>query len=593
MLFPSSAYCISGSSSSFLLTAKGIDELDPSSKVKVSKFLNEVTELLPVKFKKYLNLKIVVEFTKTLASSPKLVTPNCRKNKVYPQRGNKKNKTNHSRHNLLGKFIKGRGILLNYYFLSKIIDSNKLKTDYACEHRNFYKLAMATLIHELSHAYDMKKSNEKTSKRKEKQSLCIEYKKKYYIYPSSVCKQRAREKDNILTDLVQYRHLSGWSDKGLLFPSSSLSHYEVKRSPLPYEYKSRSEHFPVNMEFFLLDKEYECRRPALYSFFSRYFDHRPFPTNDCKVNTKIELNNIIDRVLTKVDLRLKKVQSIHYLYAGPGEKISEMFGTGMFRIILCDRNDRSEKDCVKNSDNDIVFSYKRTGKELIVIDAQSMMDITYQYNDMLFRDLYSLPIKMDRFEKELFYYQLLSDYWEFSGKYYLGGGTVTTELIRPLKGALLNYDLYSKHPLSPKALFNDLIKSKVVDESIFQDVNGPESNGHIFYSSKSYYKRHYLRLKKSSDFLRTFESFEYYINNSKRSERRERLDEMDFDSRTEKYDNLFSFNQLEEFIYMKRYYLKNFSLQEQRRKLRQSEESNKFDYGIPLGELLRSIFLVR
>ncbi|HWU44490.1 MAG TPA: hypothetical protein VN132_13660, partial [Bdellovibrio sp.] len=45
----------------------------------------------------------------------------------------------------------------------------------------------------------------------------------------------------------------------------------VYRSPDPYEMRSPREMFAVNMEYFLTDPEYKCRRPSLYRVLSKHF----------------------------------------------------------------------------------------------------------------------------------------------------------------------------------------------------------------------------------------------------------------------------------------------------------------------------------
>ena len=355
---------VNGSSLKLELNLNSIDQLSQSESIKLQRFLVEVSNKLPAKFKNILSAQIQVSLSKKLSVKEELAPLSCESSTFIPSQKVKK-----ANSDLLGKYIKGQGIILNYYLIEKIFSKNAWKEDsYDCDHKSYKKLAEATLIHELSHAFDAQKMNDTKNIKLAKK--CRKFKKSYYVYPSKACEQRVRENDNI-SDLIQYRHLSGWGDKGILFPSSSLSHHVVKRSPLPYEYKSRKEHFPVNMEFFLLDPEYKCRRPSLYRFFSKYFEHTPFPEFDCQVNTYLKLNNIIDKVMTSVDLKNKTIQGIHYLYATSGKKISQKLGTGMFRVVLCDRSNSSSKSCVKDSDDDIVFTYRKTGSKLITVDVQS------------------------------------------------------------------------------------------------------------------------------------------------------------------------------------------------------------------------------
>src|SRR5690606_23405317 len=49
------------------------------------------------------------------------------------------------------------------------------------------------------------------------------------------------------------------------------------RSPDRYELASPAEFVAVNLEHFLLDPQYACRRPALHRYFSDHFDWAPEP----------------------------------------------------------------------------------------------------------------------------------------------------------------------------------------------------------------------------------------------------------------------------------------------------------------------------
>ena len=52
------------------------------------------------------------------------------------------------------------------------------------------------------------------------------------------------------------------------------------RSPDGYELASPVEFVAVNLEYFLLDPAYACRRPALYHYFAAHFGDEP-PQASC------------------------------------------------------------------------------------------------------------------------------------------------------------------------------------------------------------------------------------------------------------------------------------------------------------------------
>nr|GFD54812.1 hypothetical protein [Tanacetum cinerariifolium] len=56
---------------------------------------------------------------------------------------------------------------------------------------------------------------------------------------------------------------------------------QVARSPDIYEISSPLEFVAVNMEYFLLDPAYACRRPALYDYYKQLFNWAPAAKDDC------------------------------------------------------------------------------------------------------------------------------------------------------------------------------------------------------------------------------------------------------------------------------------------------------------------------
>src|SRR5690606_3704540 len=95
--------------------------------------------------------------------------------------------------------------------------------------------AVAALLHELAHAWD---------------------------------REHGLSRDPRLLDMA------GWQQRPL-WPGRSRGNAFGERSPGAYELHSPAEFVAVNLEHFLLDPAYACRRPALHAWFAAHFDWVP------------------------------------------------------------------------------------------------------------------------------------------------------------------------------------------------------------------------------------------------------------------------------------------------------------------------------
>lgn len=99
-----------------------------------------------------------------------------------------------------------------------------------CPHSSVSTLLKATIINELAHMYDHKMKNSKDA---------------------------------------EFLNIAGRYKNGLIFKRRKNLNEDQGRSPDPYEFKSGAESFAVNMEHFLLDPNYKCRRPTFYEYYSK------------------------------------------------------------------------------------------------------------------------------------------------------------------------------------------------------------------------------------------------------------------------------------------------------------------------------------
>jgi hypothetical protein len=252
---------------------------------------------------------------------PSLSVPKCNVNSVHEL---------DQEFEVYGQHNLGR-LSLNIQFLKDIFDGPHKSRATKCRHKNMYRLAQATLLHELAHVIDRKL-------------------KKAASWNSS-----SREFHSLL-DFRPYL-IAGYKRKNSF----------EERSPDPYEMKSPSEAFAVNFEYFLMDPSFACRRPSLHEFYARIFQVIPYPKEDCKINTKALVWNQGSQSAALVDLNVQRLYRVDYLLADAGDALLSKFGHGMIRMVYCSpERKRVGPECLEDLAHHVVISYAANVDDIVI-----------------------------------------------------------------------------------------------------------------------------------------------------------------------------------------------------------------------------------
>lgn len=151
-----------------------------------------------------------------------------------------------------------------------------------CPHGSSKKLALATLIHEMGHVYEF-----------EHHSTSMASFEKVFNFI-----------------------LQGTPDKII----QSVSH---KMSPDPYEFYNKREAFTVNLEHFILDRNFKCRRPTVQRYFTTLLGLSETDRSACS-QSKVRVGDLSSGIFTLKELDSAKIYQIHYLLAGPGVRTASL-----------------------------------------------------------------------------------------------------------------------------------------------------------------------------------------------------------------------------------------------------------------------------
>lgn len=389
--------------------------------------IEEVSLLLPQKFKE--NLPLNIEFRVDKLNQQEKIPLNICESKTF----------------VYGQYDKiNNSLIIDQSLINEIKKGRENATKIMCQHKNIYDQVLATIIHELAHAYDKKNGSISES--------------------------------NDFISVSDYQH-------GLF--SIRNKNKNPMRSEDIYETKNINEFFAVNLEYFVMDSEFYCRKPSLFNFYKNIFDVDPFPNRQCEINHIVMLNSPNGIIPTNLDP--KRVYRIDYLLASPGKELSSGFGHSMFRLVVCapDRIDPitniAQKatpfgpKCLDDKLYHLVISYRANVSDVtlnylkgIVGSYPSMLfilnfsDVLDEYNKDELRDVVSYPLNLSENQKNDFVTRVLEEHWNYRGSYKFFTNNCAEESFDLLNRVL---DLNKRSPFTPKGVLSEFIKYGYINKT--------------------------------------------------------------------------------------------------------------------------------
>lgn len=338
-----------------------------------------------------------------------------------------------------GHYLQDQNVLtLHSAVITELEKGKELSKKIKCQHKSLYDQAMATIIHELTHAYDMNNGH--------------------------------------ISHSMEYIRRAGFK-KGLLKVKNK--NIEAMRPADPYELTSITESFAVNMEYFAMDPEFMCRKPSLFDFYQRHFGEDPFPERACRPNNIVMMSSMQGYI--PVELNPSRVFRIDYLLASAGKGIQSGFGHSMFRIVMCapERQDPISgktipatpygKKCLDDKLYHLVVSYRAnvedatlnylkglTGGYPSMLFILNFSDVLEEYNRDELRDVIAYPLTLSNREKDEFVFKVIEEHWNYRGSYKFINNNCAVESYDLLRGALNRPQLDQNKSLTPNGVLEDL-----------------------------------------------------------------------------------------------------------------------------------------
>lgn len=239
-----------------------------------------------------------------------------------------------------------------------------------------------------------------------------------------------------------FRRLAGWDRLG------SDNAYRL-RSPDDYERHSPAESFAVNLEGFLLDPAYACRRPALAAWYAQQFGPPALPTADCAPGLPWLAATGSSGGVAIEQIDPARVYAVDYLLADSGGPPMSRFGHSMLRLVICAPGREPGERCRMDLSHHRVLSFRAfvddvqvsswaglTGgypSRLFLLPLDQVID---EYNRVELRDLHAWPLALQPAQIHRLLQAAARVHWEYDGDYTFIGNNCAVETGRLLDTAL-------------------------------------------------------------------------------------------------------------------------------------------------------------
>jgi hypothetical protein len=316
------------------------------------------------------------------------------------------------------------------------------------------RAAVAALVHELAHAWDRSPAG-------------------------------GASRDPHLLDLA------GWSATPL--------HGRLRRNPFrdrtpdAYELASPAEFVAVNLEHFVLDADYGCRRPALAAYLAARTGGNAAPH---RCDAPVFAQPAADRAADPSPLLAldpSRIYAVDYLLAEPDAHPMSRWGHAMLRLVVCAPGRARGPDCRLDIAWHEVLSFRAfvddvqvsswrglTGGYPSRLYVLPMAQVIDEYTKVELRALRSVPLRLSRDEIAGLLDRAAQVHWSYDGRYRFVDNNCAVETWRLLRDGVPRLADARLSSLSPTALLARLERTGIADASVLRDADAARREGYRF-----------------------------------------------------------------------------------------------------------------
>ncbi|WP_233210773.1 MULTISPECIES: DUF4105 domain-containing protein [unclassified Pseudoxanthomonas] len=315
--------------------------------------------------------------------------------------------------------------------------------------------ARKALVHELAHAYD-------------------------------------RAHRNVLSGDARLRELAGWQRSVFRVVGRRSRNDFTARSPDAYELMRPSEFVAVNLEHFVLDSSYACRRPALYRYFASHFGGSAAAA-ECATGLPFLEADAARGHASLLALDPARVYEVDYLLAEGNTEAMSRWGHSMLRLVVCAPGRAPGPDCRLDLAHHRVLSFRAfvgdvqisswrglTGSYPSRVFLLPLDQVIEEYTKVELRGLQSVPLRLQREEVASLLERAAQLHWSYDGRYYFISNNCAVETWKLLHDGVPRLAGEPLASIMPTGLLRKLERAGIADRRVLEDGEQARRLGYYF-----------------------------------------------------------------------------------------------------------------
>ena len=388
---------------------------------------------------------------------------------------------------------------LNRALLDTLTDGTAATTKTNRPHGTIREELLATVLHELTHIYDRARLWPDDQRRLI--ARCARQANNLGLVGLRAECRGQTDRQATLSDDPRLLDLAGWPQTVGRRGDRETQNRQIVRSPDIYEITDPKEFIAVNMEYFLLDPSYPCRRPELYEYIKAHFGWAP--ANPQKCSTELPFvnagNDFGKTPLGKIDP--ERVYEVDYLLAEANQEWVSRWGHSMLRLVICAPGRPRGPDCRLDLDQSLVLSYRAFVNDvqlstwgglngaypsrLFVLPLGQVID---EYTKTEMRSLASVPLKLTRQQINSLVRHAAEMHWGYDGNYYFVSNNCAVETLKLLRAGIDDPRMNDLDSIIPNGLLQILETRGLADASVLKDPREALRLGYRFDSYRERYQ---------------------------------------------------------------------------------------------------------
>ncbi|MBF7728977.1 DUF7844 domain-containing protein [Pseudomonas sp. N040] len=395
-------------------------------------------------------------------------------------------------------------LALNAELLPALVDGSASQPSRR-SHGSQQRELLATVLHELTHLYDRARLQAPAAQLKA-QRCRQQLASRGPIGLAEHCRSLGARRFS-LSDDPRLLDLAGWQERAGQRGARDPRNDQTDRSPDTYELSNPREFVAVNLEYFLLDPSYACRRPGLQRYFREHFGWAPASQAACRPGLAYmnASHDFTSQPLGSIDPQ--QVYAVDYLFADANQQWMSRWGHGMLRLVICAPGRPRGPQCRLDLDRHLVLSYRafvgdvqlsswdglsgNYPSRLFVLPLEQVIE---EYTKVELRSLNSIPLRLSRAQIGQLLEQAAQLHWSYDGGYYFFSNNCAVETLKLLRTGTRHPQLQSLDSILPNGLQELLAARGVADLGVLDDRKQALRLGYRFDSFRERYQAMFMVL---------------------------------------------------------------------------------------------------